>query len=96
MIEIKKTAWTPYEGPIELPSEYYLPGVHRYITITRNRHVITQNEKLRGVPIVMLTGTYQPKPTSCPSLRKRFYDDGLVPLFRPLPYDALRRMKRVK
>lgn len=91
MITIKRTWWTPHEGPVDLPSNYYLPGVEGYVTITRNRHVITQNEKLRGVPLVSLTGTYSPRKTRCPSLKKRFEDDGLVPLFRPLPYKALLR-----
>ena len=59
--------------------------------VTRNRHVVTQAEGLRGVPLVVAAGVYAPTKTKCPQLTKRFVDDGLVPLWRPCAYRVFSR-----
>lgn len=94
MITLKRTWWHPQEGPVDLPSDTYLPGIPRYVSITRSRHAVTQNEKLRNVPLVMSLGTYNTRKTKCPSLRERFEDDGLIPIIRPRPYRALMKRNR--
>lgn len=48
---------------------------------------------IKGIPLVMLNGTYQPRKTKCPSLKKRFIDDGLIPIFRPRPYKGKPRRR---
>lgn len=44
--------------------------------------------------MVMSLGTYNPRKTRCPNLKKRFEDDGLIPIIRPRPYTALMHQKR--
>ena len=61
--------------------------------VTRNRHVVTQAEGLRGVPLVVAAGVYAPTKTKCPQLTKRFVDDGLVPLWRPCAYRVFSRKR---
>lgn len=93
MITIEKHWWHPHEGHVSLPSETYLPCTGRYVMVTRNRHVVTQAEGLRGVPLVVAAGVYAPTKTKCPQLTKRFVDDGLVPLWRPCAYRVFSRKR---
>lgn len=91
MITIAKHWWHPHEGHVSLPSETYLPCTGRYVMVTRNRHVVTQAEGLRGVPLVVAAGVYAPTKTKCPGLTKRFVGDGLIPLWRPCAYRVFSR-----
>ena len=91
MITLKRTWWTPHEGHVDLPGDTYLPGLPKYVTVSRARDTVTRDVRLKGVPLVMLAGTYAPKKTRCPVLRRRFADDGLIPLWRPRTYRAIAR-----
>ena len=93
MITIERHWWHPHEGHVSLPSETYLPCTGRYVMVTRNRHVITRADSLRGVPLVVAAGVYAPTKTKCPGLTKRFVDDGLVPLWRPCAYRVFLRKR---